>query len=489
VLKPSDKRKLVARHDALSFQLEAVEAVKGMKYSALFHEQGLGKTKIALDLTLEWLKADAVDCVIVVTKKALVANWMAEVNRHTFLRPRVLGQDHRANFFAFNSTARLFITHYEVIQSEEKRLRTFLKTRRVGIILDESQKIKNPDTDLAKAFHRLSDDFERRVIMTGTPIANRPYDIWSQIYFLDKGESLGDDFPAFKEHVDLTNELWKDREGRETFEQSLASIFSKLSAFSVRRTKSSSGISLPEKVIQNISLKMEQRQAELYEAFRRDLRSEVLRDGEVVEDDAEAVLKRLTRLVQVASNPLLVDEGYHGVPGKFPVLLDLLQGARDQGAKAIVWTSYVENVRWLARHLQQFGPAVIHGSLSIEDRNASASRFISDDDIRVLIATPGAAKEGLTLTVANRAIFYDRSFSLDDYLQAQDRIHRISQTETCYVQNLIAEGTIDEWVDALLTAKRLAAQLAQADISPEDYKAQANYEFGRLVAEILGADA
>jgi hypothetical protein len=57
------------------------------------------------------------------------------------------------------------------------------------------------------------------------------------------------------------------------------------------------------------------------------------------------------------------------------------------------------------------------------------------------------------------------------------------------VQNIIAEGTIDEWVDALLTAKRLAAQLAQADISPEDYRKQANYEFGRLVAEILGADA
>ena len=488
MLKPSDKAKLVTRHDALSFQLEAVEAIKNMKYAALFHEQGLGKTKIALDLTLEWLKTDAVDCVIVVTKKALVANWLAEVNRHTFLRARVLGQDHRANFFAFNSAARLFITHYEVFLNEENRLKTFLRTRRVGVILDESQKIKNPDTDLAKAFHRLSDGFERRVIMTGTPVANRPYDIWSQVFFLDKGRSLGEDFSAFKEHLDLTNQLWEDHDRRERFEQALAAIFSKLSSFAVRKTKATSGISLPEKIIQNIDAKMEAKQAELYEAFRRDLRSEVLKGGQLVEDDAEAVLKRLTRLVQVASNPLLVDEGYCGVPGKFPVLLNLLHDARDQGAKAIVWTSYVENVRWLARQLGKFVPALIHGSLSIEDRNASATRFMSDDDTRILIATPGAAKEGLTLTVANRAIFYDRSFSLDDYLQAQDRIHRISQTETCYVQNIIAEGTIDEWVDALLTAKRLAAQLAQADISPEEYREQANYEFGRLVAEILGAD-
>ena len=74
-------------------------------------------------------------------------------------------------------------------------------------------------------------------------------------------------------------------------------------------------------------------------------------------------------------------------------------------------------------------------------------------------------KEGLTLTVANHAVFYDRSFSLDDYLQAQDRIHRISQEKPCHVKNLVAAGTVDCWVDALLAAKHLAAQLGQGDIT------------------------
>ena len=78
------------------------------------------------------------------------------------------------------------------------------------------------------------------------------------------------------------------------------------------------------------------------------------------------------------------------------------------------------------------------------------------------MATPAAAKEGLTLTVANHAVFYDRSFSLDDYLQAQDRIHRISQSRPCFITNLTARNTIDEWVDVLLAAKHLAAQLGQA---------------------------
>jgi SNF2 family DNA or RNA helicase len=124
----------------------------------------------------------------------------------------------------------------------------------------------------------------------------------------------------------------------------------------------------------------------------------------------------------------------------------------------------------------------------MEERNKAIERFLSRDDCRVLIATPGAAKEGLTLTVANHVIFYDRSFSLDDYLQAQDRIHRISQKKTCHVYNLIMENSIDEWVDMLLHSKQLAAQLLQGDISLEFYKSQMSYEFGDILRGILGID-
>ena len=94
----------------------------------------------------------------------------------------------------------------------------------------------------------------------------------------------------------------------------------------------------------------------------------------------------------------------------------------------------------------------------------------------------------MTLTVANCAIFFDRSFSLDDYLQAQDRIHRISQVEECFVYNLIAENTVDEWVSELLSAKQLAAALAQGDISLDEYKRTATYEFGELIGQILGVE-
>ena len=110
---------------------------------------------------------------------------------------------------------------------------------------------------------------------------------------------------------------------------------------------------------------------------------------------------------------------------------------------------------------------------------------MQDPNCRLLVATPGAAKEGLTLTVANHAIFFDRTFSLDDYLQAQDRIHRISQTNECLVENLVAVGTIDEWVVQLLSAKALAAALVQGDITHREYQDQATYAFNQALHQIL----
>lgn len=210
MLKERPDLKLDARHAGFAFQVQAVEAVKGLPFAALFHEQGLGKTKMGIDLALEWIRAGEIDSVLIVTKRGLIANWTDEVKTHTHLTARVLDQNRNSNFFALNSPARLYLMHYEAVKSEERRLALFLKTRRVAAILDEAQKIKNPDSDLAKTFHRLAGGFARRVIMTGTPVANRPFDLWSQIYFLDEGKALGSDFEEFRRHLDLSNDLWAD---------------------------------------------------------------------------------------------------------------------------------------------------------------------------------------------------------------------------------------------------------------------------------------
>ncbi len=123
--------------------------------------------------------------------------------------------------------------------------------------------------------------------------------------------------------------------------------------------------------------------------------------------------------------------------------------------------------------------------MSIKERNKSIEIFKKDEECKVLFATPQAAKEGLTLTIANHVIFYDRGFNLDDYLQAQDRIHRISQKKKCYIYNLLIENSVDVWIDKLLNAKQYAAFLAQGDIQLSEYVERVDYSYGEIIRELL----
>ncbi len=474
-----------AKLAAYPYQLDAVRAVKALPYAAIFHEQGLGKTKIAVDLALFWLEEDIADTVFIVTKKMLVQNWLDELTAHSHVTPKILSGNRRENSIALNSPILIYLMNYEVVSANLELIGLFLDTCRVGVILDESQKIKNPEAKLTMDFHAVSHRFTRRVIMTGTPVANRPYDIWSQVKFLDNGKALDASFSRFKSDVDMP----KDSISGPEYSDQLSGILEKLNGFSVRETKKTAGLVLPDKTILTRYIEMEARQSAIYDSYRDSLSHEFEDEDGWITDDAESILKRLLRLVQCASNPALVDKTYRERPGKYAGLLKLFQEIDLQSGKVIVWTGFVDNVEWLNDRLKPFSPQRVHGGMSIADRNASVRKFKTDEGSRVLLATPGAAKEGLTLTVANHAVFYDRSFSLDDYLQAQDRIHRISQTEDCFVHNLIARGTIDEWVDTLLNAKHQAARLTQGDISRSEFTQTFNFNLSDALKEILLPDS
>lgn len=474
----------IAKYDAFQYQKEAFEAVKDLEYAAIFHEQGLGKTKIAIDLLLYWLTETSVDTVLVVTKKQLVQNWIREFRNHTAIKPAVLDTNKQNNFFVFTGPARAVVTNFEVLVSEFDQVKLFLETRNVAIIIDESAKLKNPDAKLTKIFFELSTLFKKRVIMTGTPVANRPYDIWAQIFFLDQGKSLGTDFRSFKKETDLSNQLSRNEGLQSDFEDAVSDIYSKIKNFSVRETKNSGIVELPDKVYVRETVDFAPEQKTLYDKIREELKIEVVKDGKLHEDDSSAIVKRLLRLVQVTSNPRLVDDSFFGESAKETVLDRLIREILAGGEKCIVWSSFIENINYFCKKYSEYGSVKIHGGMNMADRNRSVERFFTDD-YRILFATPASAKEGLTLTMANHVIFYDRGFSLDDYLQAQDRIHRISQKKTCYIHNIIINDSIDEWIDILLKSKQNAAFLAQGDISLNEYKSVADYSFGDLINAIL----
>ena len=480
-----ENERYLATHEAFPYQFEAFEALRDLEYGAIFHEQGLGKTKIAIDLALYWIANNHVDSVIFVTKKSLVNNWDREIRAHTNIRPKIFSSDRNKNFHLFNMPARFYIAHYEAIKSEQERFTLFAKTRVLGIALDEAQKIKNPSSALFGAFADLSGSFARRLILTGTPIANRPFDIWGPVNFLDQGEALGKDFSSFRENYDLSEKYADDEKEKRAYATRLELIFEKIGKFAVRETKESSGIMLPKKVYRNLVCEWEPIQEEIYKSYLREARHVLLRNGELVEDTAEGVLKKLLRLVQVASNPRVIDKNYTQCPGKFDRLVQLLSINRDRGEKSLVWTTFTENVDWLTENLSEFGASKIHGKMDMKARYRSSDRIMDSDDCWVLVCTPGAAKEGLTLTKANHVIFYDRGFSLDDYLQAQDRIHRISQERECYVTKLVLPGSIDEWVDELLIAKELSAKLGLGDIDGDDYLDAIDFSFFASLKEFL----
>ncbi len=474
---PSIKAKL----EAYKFQIEAVDSIRDLPYAAVFHEQGLGKTKIAIDLLLGWFEKDQIDTAFIVTKKSLIKNWLDELKIHSHLSPAVLTGNRKENSNALNSPVLVYVLNYEILPSNLDLLSLFLKTCRVAAILDESHKIKNPDAKVSKAFHSVSEDFEKKVIMSGTPVANRPYDLWSQIKFLDEGESLGTSFNDFKEATDIDSTL-SDEDG---YAERLAAIYEDIQDFTIRETKISAGIKLPNKSIHNHFVEMQSEQLRIYNEYKHLLRHEIWSEGALTIDDAEAILKRLLRLVQCASNPFMVDETYSELPAKYTKLLELITENIPNSSNIIIWSGFIKNIEWLYNQLREFNPAISHGALSVDERNNQIGIFKTQSHCRILLATPGTAKEGLTLTNANHVVFYDRSFSLDDYLQAQDRIHRISQTEECFVHNLIANDSIDIWVDSLLEAKSQVAKLAQGDINTGDFLEKFNFDLKELLSEVL----
>ena len=304
-----------------------------------------------------------------------------------------------------------------------------------------------------------------------------------QIKFLDAGEALGNTFDAFRQQMDLPD----SGSDVEAYGNRLVTIHQRLARFSVRETKDTAGIHLPEKTITAHHVDLPPWQMAKYIAYRDELAYEYADiDGVAEIDNVESILKRLLRLVQCASNPALIDNRYDQEPAKYAMLLDMCRDFTT-GSKLIIWTGFVENVDWLAAKLAEFEPVRVHGGLPMHQRNKALDLFTNSSN-RLLIATPGAAKEGLTLTVANHAIFFDRSFSLDDYLQAQDRIHRISQTRECFIHNLIANDTIDEWVDVLLTAKYRAAQLSQGDIDAAEFHDSFRTDVSEVLQGVLFPD-
>lgn len=448
------KQNYEAKTQALPHQTEAINFIYEHQEVALFDEQGLGKTKIVIDALCWAMRRGEIEGVLVVVPMSLLYNWEQEVIKHSFLIPIVLKGSKREKRYKFMTGANFYITNYEAVIAETQRIKRFCKSRKVAIVLDESARIKDPSTKTAQALFQLIPFSTKRIIITGTPVANKPFDLWSQFYFLDEGKLLGADFDEFKA---------KFNERSPVYQENLGELKKIVANNSIRRCKNEV-LELPEKRFVNCYVELSGKQLGLYNKLRGELKVEVMNiNGDIIIDEAENILKKLLRLTQIASNPALIDKGYTDTPVKFAFLDNLLKEIVSKGEKAIVWTNFVENIMILKNRVSQYHPLVIYGEIPIKNRAEAVRKFQDSDKNMIMIANPAAAREGLTLTRANNAIYLDRNFNLVDYLQSQDRIHRISQTKECNIYKILAKNTIDEYIDKLVEVKQDIAGYIQGD--------------------------
>lgn len=441
--------------EAMPHQEEGTQFLRERNAAALFDEQGLGKTKQIIDAIAQDIEAGTLDGALIVCPNILKSTWGDEITRHSKLRYAIFGSGRRARRDAFRSLrAAFYVINYEAVAAEVVSLRALLRFKRIALVLDESHRIKSPDAKVTNAVLSLRAEAAKRYIMTGTPVANTPEDMWSQIFFLDDGQRLGETFEAFRSRYLTSQGGYRQ----------LHDLRLRVADLSLRRQKEGT-VHLPPKVVTRIPLDLAPIQRRLYEELRNELQLWV-RDltGEEVIAQAENILTRLIRLAQLASNPGLIDAAYRETPAKFQALDELLPVYLSERGKALVWTSFVANISTLQTRYPQYRPVTLHGEMTADQRDSAVAAFKSDERVRLLIANPAAAREGLTLTEAHCAIYLDRTFNLVDFLQSQDRIHRLSQTRACDIVLLLAERTVDEFIDYALAQKHRLARYTQSDV-------------------------
>lgn len=440
---------------SLPHQVAGTRFLRKNNRAALFDEQGLGKSKQLIDAIAGEIEVGDLRGALIVCPNGLKSNWADEIERFCSLPYAVFGAGRTARRMAFRSLrASFYVINYEAVAAELPSLRALLRFKQMALVLDESHRIKTPEARVTKAVLQLRSEAKRRYLLTGTPVANKPEDLWSQIFFLDDGNALGTTFEDFRSRYCVQGGGYK----------AVGDLRDRVASLSMRRLKDEA-LDLPSKQIRRVFVDLTGRQRSMYVAMRNELELWVKSlNGQQVLKQAEAILARLVRLAQLASNPRLLDADYNETSAKFAALDTLLATyMKRRGQKVIVWSSFVGNVRALAARYAAYRPVKLFGEMATTDRDAAVRGFRKDPDVRLLIANPAAAREGLTLTEANVAIYLDRTFNLVDYLQSQDRIHRISQKRACEIILLVARDTIDEFIDYSLDQKHRLARFTQSD--------------------------
>ncbi len=416
--------------------------------ACLADDMGLGKTITLIALHLH--RDDGPT--LVVCPASLMGNWQREIERFApgvpvrrFHGPR---RDIAHDGFV--------LTTYGTMRLDADRL---ADVDWGLVVADEAQHVKNPASDTAKALRRIP--ARARVALTGTPVENALSELWAILDWTTPG-LLGTQ-AQFKARWSGPIEADQDREAAQRFARLVR-------PFLLRRRKTDPGIApeLPPKTETDQPVALTREQAALYEAVVRELMAEV-READGIARRGR-IVKLLTGLKQVCNHPAQYlkepSPKLAGRSGKLELLDELLDTILAEDGAVLVFTQYVAMARLMEQHLAGRGipTQLLHGGTPVAKREDMVRRF-QDGECPVFLLSLKAAGTGLNLTRADHVVHYDRWWNPAVEDQATDRAYRIGQTRPVQVHRLIAEGTIEDRIAAMLRAKRDLADavLARGD--------------------------
>lgn len=473
-----------------------------------FWEMGCGKSRATIDTLVEMYKWQ-MRKTIIFCPPLVIDNWVKEWKKYGNLNaiPLIGTAAKRVKLFRANMgpARRIFVTNYEAL-SMQALFDAFQEWKAEVLVWDESQKLKSIKAARSKKADELSNPFDTKTkkwgekpttfLLSGTPALNSPMDMFQQFVVLDNGQTFGRNFWAFrakffrdrnaampKERYFPKWELMNLKQDGFDAETEIRKLMSK----KIMRVEKENCLDLPEEISVTINVGMSVDQSRIYNEMRRDLVTYFNSQACV----ATLAITKALRLMQITSGFISLEDANSLLPTatvqahlkdtpKLQALEELLeQLTEDPKAKVLVWAVWRENYKQIREVCEKLKLKYVevHGGISGPDRDKAVASLNNDPLTRVFISHPGSGGIGINLVAAGYSIFYSRTFSLEQYLQARARNHRGGSKEAGHKSithyDLVCEGTIDEVV-----VKRLAQKEDMSDKLLSDILADVQAQVG-----------
>lgn len=441
-----------------SHQIEGVEY--GLKYDKWFlgDEQGLGKSKQAIDIAIaRKIAYNYKHCLIVCGVNTLKWNWVKEVHIHSDEGAYIPGQRTKRNGRVYIGSTKdkvadaksldsiedyFIITNIESFRSKDfaDAIKKACLDGEIDMcVADEIHKMKNPSSQQSKGFLKCLP--KCRIAMTGTPLMNNPLDLYIILKWLGYEAHS---FYSFKNHYCVMGGFnGYDVIGYQNMDQ----LTEQFRNIMLRRLKANV-LDLPEKIYVDDIVDMTDKQALIYNEVKNDIKAHI----DQVTLDAVNPLSALIRLRQAT--------GYTGIlsseikeSAKLDRMEDIVEEAVANNDKCIIFSNWTQMTEAIIDRLGAYNPALITGNTKDNDRTEQQDKFMNDDTCKVIVGTIGAMGTGLTLTAGSTVIFLDEPWNKALFDQAVDRAHRIGTKNNVTIYSIMCRDTIDERIHDLIYKK------------------------------------